>query len=51
MASKGRQGVVKTCMCHDVAAVGGEWKECDGTMFGNRWLPNIAIINNQHLNY
>ena len=30
---------------------GGEWKECDGTMFGNGWLPNIAIINNQHLNY
>jgi hypothetical protein len=27
---------------------GGEWKECDGTMFGNHPLPNIEIINNQY---
>jgi hypothetical protein len=26
-------------------------RNVDGTMFGSRWLPNIAIINNQPLNY
>ena len=26
---------------------GGEKTSSDGTMFGNRWLPNIAIIINQ----
>jgi len=28
---------------------GGNCKECDGTMFGNHLLPNIAIINNQRV--
>ena len=26
---------------------GGERQSSDGAMFGNGWLPNIAIINNQ----
>jgi hypothetical protein len=26
---------------------GGKNKRSDGTMFGNGWLPNIGIINNQ----
>ena len=29
----------------------GEKTSSDGTMFGNRWLPNIAIIINQRFNY
>jgi hypothetical protein len=28
---------------------GGRWNRCDGIMFGNKWLPNIEIINNQYL--
>ena len=38
-----------------VVAVGwdgdGGWKRCDGTVFGNGWLPNIVIIINQCYNY
>jgi hypothetical protein len=30
---------------------GGGWKRYDGPMFGNGWLPNIEIINNQYLNF
>jgi len=30
---------------------GGRWNRCDGPMFGNGWLPNIEIINNQYLNF
>jgi hypothetical protein len=30
---------------------GGGWKRYDGPMFGNRWLPNIEIINNQYLKF
>ena len=29
----------------------GKNKRSDGAMFGNRWLPNIAIIINQYFNY
>ena len=25
---------------------GGERQSSDGAMFGNRWLPNIEMINN-----
>ena len=30
---------------------GGENRRSDGAMFGNGWLPNIAIIINQYFNY
>ena len=30
---------------------GGKKQRSDGAMFGNGWLPNIAIISNQVLNY
>ena len=30
---------------------GGKNKWSDGAMFGNGWLPNIAIIINQCFNY
>jgi len=30
---------------------GGKRQKSDGAMFGNGWLPNIAIISNQALNY
>ena len=30
---------------------GGKNKRSDGAMFGNRWLPNIAITINQCFNY
>ena len=32
-------------------AGGGNWNRCDGPMFGNRWLPNIEIINNQYFKF
>ena len=30
---------------------GGKSRRGDGAMFGNRWLPNIAIIINPYFNY
>jgi hypothetical protein len=30
---------------------GGKNRRSDGAMFGNGWLPNIAIIINQYFNY
>ena len=30
---------------------GGNQQRSDGAMFGNGWLPNIAIISHQCLNY
>ena len=30
---------------------GGKRQRSDGAMFGNGWLPNIAIISNRALNY
>jgi len=30
---------------------GGKKQRSDGAMFGNGWLPNIAIISNRAVNY
>ena len=35
----------------DASGGGGKNKRSDGAMFGNKWLPNIAIIINQYFNY
>ena len=42
------RGAVATAVWWDG---GGGLERNDRTMFGNRWLPNIAIINNQCLIY
>ncbi len=34
-----------------MGAGGGKQTKSDGPTFGNGWLPNIEIINNQYRNF
>jgi hypothetical protein len=45
------RGTAGTAMTAGLWDGGGRWNRCDGPIFGNGWLPNIEIINNQYLNF